>query len=61
MGYDTVGVLFISGLMSQNTTNDPVGVSGLYTGAVMHGYDVTLLCALVARQNTLNVIKSLKK
>lgn len=61
VGYDTVGVLFISGLMSQNTTNDPVGVSGLYTGAVMHGYDVTLLCALVARQNTLNVIKSLKK
>ena len=51
----------ISGLMSQNTTNDPVSVSGLYTSAVMHGYDVTLLCVLVARQNTLNVIKSLKK
>ena len=45
--------------MSQNTTNDPVSVSGLYTSAVMHGYDVTLLCVLVARQNTLNVIKSL--
>ena len=51
--------IYISGLMSQNTTNDPVSVSGLYTSAVMHGYDVTLLCVLVARQNTLNVIKSL--